>query len=106
MAEIENVAAAFQPKCMEGMREDRTVCSVLESMRDCDKSKSYGNLLGLIEQVQEYVNRMEGGLWKTKDTSRKTYELLKKKKIAEAMTELEHRWPNFADKSKAKSYDY
>ena len=40
----------------------RLLCEVLEDMRTCDKTKSYGCLPGLIEEAQVLGNRMESGL--------------------------------------------
>lgn len=37
----------------------RTLCSVLEEMRRCDKTKNYSRLEDLIEEVQFLGNRME-----------------------------------------------
>lgn len=41
---------------------NRTLCNVFEEMRACDKTKNYAPLLGLIEEAQCYVNRMEASL--------------------------------------------
>lgn len=46
---------------------NRTVCSVLEEMRQLDKTRNYGAMPGLIEEVQYLVNRMEAGLWDQND---------------------------------------
>lgn len=42
--------------------EDRTLCSVLDEMRSCYKSRNFSHLLGLIEEAQTMANRMEAGL--------------------------------------------
>lgn len=41
---------------------NRTACSILEDMRNCDKTKNYSNLASLIEELQVAANRMESGL--------------------------------------------
>ena len=41
---------------------DRTLCDVLDEMRKADQTKNYCGLLGLIEEVQRYGNRMESAL--------------------------------------------
>ena len=95
----------YTPKGLEGQKEDRYVCSLLDSMRECDKTRTYGHLPGLIEQVQEYVNRMEDGLSRSSSAGSKVHKMLSK--ITEpssetnlAIEELENRWPRLADKDK------
>ena len=51
----------------------RTVCDVLHEIRKCDETKNYSYLLGLVEEIQTMVNRMEAKLSTIKD-----YEELKK----------------------------
>lgn len=46
---------------------NRTLCSVLDAMRDADKTKNYSYMLGLIEEAQYLANRMEAALWNQKD---------------------------------------
>lgn len=58
----------------------RTICAVLEEMRNIDKAKSYGSLLGLIEEVQTLANRMEAGLDTQKDYFKARDEIKKMKK--------------------------
>ena len=41
---------------------DRTMCDVLEEMRQASKSKNYSYIDGLVEEVQSMGNRMEAGL--------------------------------------------
>ena len=41
---------------------NRTLCSVLEEMRKCYKTRNFAALPGLIEEAQTYGNRMEGKL--------------------------------------------
>jgi hypothetical protein len=40
----------------------RTMCDVLEEMRQASKSRNYSYIDGLIEEVQTMGNRMESGL--------------------------------------------
>ena len=49
---------------------NRTLCSVLEEMRDADKTRNYSYLLGLIEEAQSMGNRMESALEDVKDVAR------------------------------------
>lgn len=48
----------------------RTLCGVLEEMRDLDKVKNYSGLLGLIEEAQSLANRMEGAISAKKDIAK------------------------------------
>jgi hypothetical protein len=41
---------------------NRTVCDVLTEMRKCHETRNFTGLIGLIEEVQSLVNRMEAGL--------------------------------------------
>lgn len=45
----------------------RTVCDVLKEMRQCNKTRNYAALPGLIEEVQSKANRMEAALGDQKD---------------------------------------
>jgi len=45
----------------------RTLCSVLEEMRECYKTRNFSYLNGLIEEAQSMGNRMEAGLEDKKD---------------------------------------
>jgi len=58
---------------------NRTMCSVLEEMRALNKTRNYGPLAGLIEEVQSMGNRMEAGLYDGNDLKydRKRHEELK-----------------------------
>jgi hypothetical protein len=49
---------------------NRTLCSVLDAMRDCDKTKNYSYLLGMIEEAQYLANKMEAALYDMKDVRR------------------------------------
>lgn len=48
---------------------NRYVCSVLEEIRECHKTRNYSYLLGLVEEVQTLVNRMEAALGDKRDCS-------------------------------------
>lgn len=90
-----------KPAGMAGQTEDRYVCSVLDSMRSMHKARNYGAFAGLIEQVQEYVNRMEDGLSASSRTGRETYDALKEKDIEKGMGILEKRWPRLKEEKKS-----
>jgi len=49
---------------------NRYVCDVLEEMRKIDKARNYGSLLGLVEEVQTLVNRMEASFGDKADYNR------------------------------------
>ena len=53
----------------------RTLCSVLEDMRNLHKTRNYSYLPGLIEEVQVLGNRMEAGLEDQKEVRRAKKEL-------------------------------
>lgn len=40
----------------------RYVCDVLEEMRSCHKTRNFSSILGLVEEVQTMVNRLEAAL--------------------------------------------
>jgi len=46
---------------------NRVMCNVLEDIRSLDKTKNYGPLLGLVEELQVMGNRMESALADQKD---------------------------------------
>lgn len=46
---------------------NRTVCDVLEEMRQCNKTRNFTPLAGLIEEVQSMANRMEAALYEQAD---------------------------------------
>jgi len=46
---------------------NRTLCDVLNEMRDCYKTHNFASLLGLIEEAQSMGNRMESAIGDTKD---------------------------------------
>ncbi len=60
---------------------NRTLCSVLEEMRVCYKTRNFSPLMGLIEEAQTYANRMEGKLSDVHDYEgmKKRYKALKEK---------------------------
>lgn len=41
---------------------ERYLCTVLDDMRTCDKTKNYGALAGLIEEAQMMGNDMESAI--------------------------------------------
>ena len=41
---------------------NRYVCDVLDEIRKLNKARNYGSLLGMVEEVQTLVNRMEAAL--------------------------------------------
>lgn len=41
---------------------NRTLCTVLNAMRELDKTKNYGPLLSLVEEAQVMADRMESAL--------------------------------------------
>lgn len=60
----------------------RYLCAVLDEMRECIKTLNFSYLLGLIEEAQTLVNRMEARLFEIKDYEHLHKEIrnLKKKK--------------------------
>lgn len=64
---------------MERTMPNRVVCSVLDEMRKCHETRNYSYLMGLIEEVQVMVNRMEAALYDQYDLehARKKYKELK-----------------------------
>lgn len=77
------------------MSVDRYVCSVLDEIRELDKTKRYDRLLGMVEEVQTAVNRMEARLsrynsqkWKWKQSRKKLQTKLKTaKKVIRTLKE-------------------
>lgn len=65
------------------MYPNRTLCSVLEEMRACYKTRNFASLLGLIEEAQAMGNRMESSLFDKHDYNKII------DKIKEAKKELE-----------------
>ncbi|KKK47500.1 hypothetical protein LCGC14_3154540, partial [marine sediment metagenome] len=52
------------------MYPNRSICEVLDGMRDCYKTRNFAYLLGLIEEAQYMANRMESTLSDKKDIKR------------------------------------
>jgi len=46
---------------------NRTICDILEDMRNCYKTLNFGALGGLIEEMQARGNRLEAALGDKKD---------------------------------------
>ena len=63
------------------MSRNRMICAVLNEIRECDKTKNYSYLIGLVEEVQVLANRMEAALWDQKEFvhMEERYNKLKKK---------------------------
>jgi uncharacterized protein Yka (UPF0111/DUF47 family) len=59
---------------------NRWVCAMLDEMRKLHECRNYSGLLGLIEEVQTAVNRMEAALQDQKDIEWKHKELRRLKK--------------------------
>ena len=61
---------------------NRSLCDVLQEMRDCHKTRNYSYLPGLIEEAQSMGSRMESALWDQKElrTLQADISKLKKKK--------------------------
>ena len=72
---------------------NRYLCSVLDEMRECNKSKNFSYLLGLIEEAQTLGNRMEAKLYDIKDFELLHEDIAKlkkqKKKLEDKIEELE-----------------
>lgn len=64
---------------------NRTICSVLEEMRNCCKTSNFSYLPGLIEECQSLANRMESALWDQKDIK---YYREEKKELKEEIKKL------------------
>ncbi len=73
------------------MGRNRMICSVLHEIRECDKTKNYSYLIGLLEEAQVLANRMESALWDQKEFlhMEERYNKLKKE-----VKELEKKTPN------------
>ena len=70
----------------------RTLCNVLEEIRECDKTKNFSYLLGLVEEAQVMANRMEAKLEQIDD-----YDQLK-----ESYKDLQERKKHLKDEIRAK----
>ncbi len=49
---------------------NRTICEVLEAMRQSNNTRNFSYLDGLIEEAQYLANRMEAALWDQRDFKR------------------------------------
>jgi len=94
------------PSLFEGTREGRFLCEVLDAMRKTYETRDFSGLMAMIEQIQEYANRMESGLSKTRYSAFDAYDALNrnkdtdpKKAIRLAMEALQGRWPALKDRS-------
>jgi len=75
-----------------GFMPNRTLCAVLDEMRECYKTRNFSYLGGLIEEAQTLANRMEAALWDQKDFERTQKKHRKlKKEIKEMQDEAEER---------------
>jgi chaperonin cofactor prefoldin len=79
---------------------NRTLCQVLDEMRECTKTLNFSYLQGLIEEVQSLANRMESKLYDLKDYEYKMKEL---KRIKNEIKELEEKKEVLDDAAKRKS---
>ena len=59
---------------------NRYICTILTEMRNCDSTRNYSYILGLIEEAQSAANRMESALEDYGDIGYVTEELSKLKK--------------------------
>lgn len=59
---------------------NRTVCAMLDDLRECHKTRNFSYMLGIIEEIQYSVNRMEASLWDQKDVTKLREEISKLKK--------------------------
>lgn len=75
----------------------RTACKALEEMRDAYRTRNFSYLLGLIEELQSMVNRMEAGLDTKRDLTDLQAEVKKlrheKRKLKEQIEETENSYP-------------
>lgn len=46
---------------------NRTLCAVLDDIREAHKQHNYSYLMSLVEEAQMLGNRMEASLWDQKD---------------------------------------
>ena len=72
---------------------NRYLCSVLDEMRECNKTLNFSYLLGLIEEAQTLGSRMEAKLFEIKDFDHLHKDIAKlkkqKKKLEDKIEELE-----------------
>lgn len=66
---------------------NRTMCDMLEEVRQCCKTGNYSYLPGLIEEIQSAGNRMEAALWDQKKFKRAEARFKKLRDKVRAMEE-------------------
>lgn len=59
----------------------RTMCDVLQEMRDCWKTRNFSPMRGLIEEAQGMANRMEAALGANRDLNEIHKEYLAARKL-------------------------
>ena len=70
---------------------NRTICGVLEDMRALDKTKNYGPLLSLIEELQMMGNKMEAAIGDKNDVKRMVKD---RDKLKKQIRELKDKLPD------------
>lgn len=77
-----------------GLISGRTMCSILEDMRKCCKTRNFSYLRGLIEEAQSRAWRMEDGLQEARGAAHAAWEALTDDPPtpAVAVEALEKRW--------------
>lgn len=85
----------------------RYLCEVLEDMRKCDQTKTYGALAGYIEEVQTLANKMEAGLdiQRNEESQRKQMKIYQKeiKRMEKKLTKLKKQEMKLDAKAKDRS---
>ena len=80
---------------------NRTICDVLEELRQCYKTRNFSYMPGLIEEAQSMANRMEAALWDQNDfksrkelvkTVEKALESKDEEEIKEALKSFKRGW--------------
>lgn len=64
---------------------NRSVCSVLSEIRKCHETQNYSYLLGLVEEVQTLVNRIEASLYDKGDVKYYTNQRIELKREVKAL---------------------
>lgn len=83
---------------------NRTMCDVLEEMRQCHKTRNYAPLLGLIEEAQLMANRMEAGLGEKNDYERWRKRVKAEKKELKRLITKANKHRKKADKKEMPEY--
>ena len=78
--------------------ENRTLCEVLDEMRQCHKTRSYGYLPGLIEELQSMGNRMESGLGDIRDIKKISQ---RKRELKKEIKTLEKKFKDLGGETKS-----